>query len=80
MTACAALNDFVPLSRSNTNSLELFQSPTDFSAIRIYHNLTYMTDVDWGYLTELVPLLGEYFDVDNRVVFGFGFIVFDRNY
>jgi hypothetical protein len=81
MTLCAALTDYVPLSRAGTNSLEMFASPTDFVWIEIYSDLSYRSDVDRGRLTELVPELGGYYnDAENKVIFGFGNVIFERNY
>jgi hypothetical protein len=82
MTMCVALNDHVWASRANTNSLEMFQSPTDFRSATIMYDLhIFFTGVDWGRLEELVPALGkDYLDYDNWVVFGFGSIIFHRNY
>jgi len=79
LTLCPALTDRVARSRAGTNSLEMFSEGAEIVITEVYQDLSYKPDVDWGGLDNLVNSLGGYYnDPDNRVIFGFGTVVFDR--
>ncbi|MFA5025392.1 MAG: hypothetical protein WC503_02725 [Candidatus Shapirobacteria bacterium] len=80
-TLCAALSDLIPSSRAGTNSLEMFGTGAEFVSTEVYQDLSYRSDVDWGGLDNLINSLGGFYnDPDNSVIFGFGRIIFDKNY